>query len=89
MNRGLYGQSEGNEKRIDSAVLSDLLMANEIAEGDYLRPMEKLATKGDLKGMAKLRDNMRNAYIIGKVPANLAQDRADTVLRQAMRLLKI
>lgn len=89
MNRGLYGQAEGNERRTTNAVFSDHLRANEIAENDYLTPMEKMAKKGDLKGMAALRDLMRTNYIRAGVPATLAQQRADAVLSQGSRLLKL
>jgi hypothetical protein len=89
MNRGLYGQSEGNERRDNGAVFADHLAANTIAEGDYLAPMERLAKQGDMVGMARLRDKMRNSYIAAGVPAALAQQRADVVLSQGTRFLRL
>jgi hypothetical protein len=89
MNRGLYGQAEGNESRDNGAVFADHLRANEIAEGDYLAPMEALAKMGDMAGMARLRDKMKRNYIAAGVPAALAQSRADTVLSQGTRFLRL
>lgn len=37
--RGLYGQSEGNEKRLDSARFSERLSDNEIAEGQHVNTL--------------------------------------------------
>jgi hypothetical protein len=88
MNRGLYGQAEGNEKRDNGAVLADHLRANEIAEGDYLKPMESFAKRGDMVGMANLRDKMKRDYVAAGVSPILAQQRADTVLSQGTRLLR-
>jgi hypothetical protein len=89
MNRGLYGQAEGNETRNANAVLEDHLRANEIAEGEYIAPMEKFAKQGNMKAMAKLRDTMKANYIRAGVPAHLAQQRADSVLSSACRFLKV
>lgn len=89
MSRGLYGMTEGNETRDKAAVFGDHLRANEIAEGDFLAPMEALARKGDMVGMARLRDKMRTSYIAAGVPAALAQSRADTVLSQGSRFLRV
>lgn len=81
-NRGIYGQAEGNE---EGEVIGDLLRAAEIAEGDWVKEQEKLAKRGDMKGMAALRDRMKYEFINGGVKADMAQERADTVLRQALR----
>lgn len=89
MNRGMYGQAEGNETRDNNAVFTDHLRANEIAEGDYLKPMEDFAKNGDMKGMARLRDKMKRDYIAAGVHPVLAQSRADTVLSQGTRFLKL
>jgi hypothetical protein len=89
MNRGLYGQAEGNEKRNNTDVFADHLRANEIAEGEWLAQMEKHAKKGDMQGMAVLRDRMKTVYVRAGVPAALAQQRADTVLSQGSRFLKV
>jgi hypothetical protein len=39
--------------------------------------------------MARLRDKMRNSYIAAGVPAALAQQRADVVLSQGTRFLRL
>lgn len=88
-NRGLYGQAEGNETRNANAVFADHLRANEIAEGDYLAPMERFAKQGNMVAMAKLRDTMKANYIRAGVHPTLAQQRADTVLSQGARFLKV
>ena len=89
MNTGLYGQDEGNGKRSASLVLSDHLRANQIAEGEYLTKMVSLAKKKNFKAMGELRNEMRNSYIQQGVPSNLAQERADSVLRQGMSQVKL
>lgn len=88
-NRGLYGQAEGNEKRSQTEWLSDRMDENHLVEGEWLGRMINCAKDGNMKGMALVRDQMRAAYIRGKVPPNLAQERADSCLRQAGIHLKV
>jgi hypothetical protein len=88
MSRGIYGQNEGNETRANAEVVDDLKRAAEIAEGDWVKAMEKLGRASDFQGMAALRDRMKYEFINGGVRADMAQERADTVLRQGMRFFK-
>lgn len=88
-NRGLYGQAEGNEKRCQLENFTDHLRENEIAEGEWLDRMVAAAVKGDLAKMARLRDEMKLQAINGGADPVMAQERADTVLRQAMGKLRI
>ena len=88
-NRGVYGQAEGNEARSATMVFTDHLRDNEICEGEWLAPMKRAAKQGDLREMGRLRDAMKRVYVKYGVPALLAQDRADSVLRQGMASLRI
>lgn len=88
-NRGLYGQDEGNGTRNATEQFGDRLDENWLVEGEWLTPMIEAAKKGKLQEMGRLRDKMKTVYIDGGVPPVLAQDRADSVLRQAMGKLKI
>jgi len=87
--RGLYGQNEGNESRNGTAVMEDKLAENELVEGEWLNPMRKAAKGGRMKELARLRDGMKAAYVKGGVPADLAQERADSCLRQALIHLRV
>jgi hypothetical protein len=51
MNRGLYGQNEGNEKRDGLAQLVDQLADNEICEGHVVDPMRALWHMGAWQSM--------------------------------------
>jgi hypothetical protein len=87
--RGLYGQNEGNESRSTSAVLTERLRDNEICEGEWLAPMQEAAKNGNMKRLARLREDMKTSYVQGGVPAILAQERADSLLRQALIYLRV
>lgn len=87
--RGLYGQSEGNEQRQNGEWVEDRIHENWLVEGEWLRPMTDAAERGDLKEMGRLRDAMKRTYVKGGVAPDKAQDRADTVLRQAMGKLRL
>ena len=87
--RGIYGQAEGNESRSKNDTFADHCRANEIAEGDYIVPMERLAQRGKMREMAELRDKMKADYIRQGVKPELAQQRADAVLSGASRLLRL
>lgn len=89
MNRGLYGQSEGNESRSNSAVMEERLSENYLAEGRWMDAMNEAAKDGDMKEMGRLRDAMKTWGIKGGVAPALAQERADSVLRQASIYLKL
>ena len=87
-NRGLYGCAEGNEVRGKGEKWDDHLNENRIAEGEWLNSMIRAAKEGDLKELTRLRNAMRTRYIQGKVNPTLAQERADSNLRQAMNHFK-
>jgi hypothetical protein len=89
MNRGLYGQCEGNETRGTAAVLEDRMADNLIAEGEWMKRMNAAAKKGDMKLLASIRDEMKEWGMKGGVPQALAQERADSVLRQALIHLRV
>ena len=88
-NRGLYGQDEGNGRRQADQVFTDRLTDNQIAEGDYMRKMFAAAGRRDFRGMEALRNDMRESYINQGVDPALAQERADSVLRQGMSRVKL
>ncbi len=87
--RGLYGQNEGNESRSTAEWVEDRIHENWIAEGDWLKPMIAAAEEGNMQEMERLRNKMKEVYVEGGVEASVAQERADTVLRQAMGRLRI
>lgn len=89
MNRGLYGQTEGNESRSNNAVMEDRLSENFIAEGEWMVAMNNAAKDGDMKEMGRLRDAMKAWGVKGGVCPAKAQERADSVLRQASIYLKL
>ena len=89
MSRGLYGQNEGNEQRSQNEWMDDRIHENWLVEGEWLKPMIAAAEQGNLKEMGRLRDAMKRTYIKGGVKSELAQDRADSTLRQAMGRLRI
>lgn len=89
MARGLYGQNEGNEQRQQGEWIVDKIDENWLVEGEWLKPMMAAAVMGNLQEMGRLRDKMKKVYVEGGVDPDKAQDRADTVLRQAMGKLRI
>lgn len=89
MNRGMYGQAEGNENRSTSAVLEDRMLENEMIEGEWLNPMRAAAKKGNVQELGRLRNAMVKSYTNLGVPAAKAQERADSCLRQAMAGMRL
>jgi hypothetical protein len=43
--RGLYGQSEGNERRTETATFGDRIIENDIAEGEHVQKLRYHAAK--------------------------------------------
>mgnify|MGYP001587097037 CR=1 FL=1 len=87
--RGLYGQTEGNEKRGETALIQDVFRENEIAEGEWERPMVAAAKKGDLKELGRLRESMKSQAVCAGCNILKAQERADSCLRRAMSHLRV
>jgi len=79
--KGIYGQAQGNEHRTGQEVFHDHCLDNTICEGAWRDKMIKAAKQGNLKEIATIRDEMKEA--------GYAQERCDSNLRQAMNHLKI
>lgn len=59
MGRGLYGMSEGWEKRTDAALLADRLADNEVVEGEHVAKLRGMAQSRDWKGYESYVSSLR------------------------------
>lgn len=60
-----------------------------VIQCEWLAKMKTAAECADMKELAAIRDQMKEALIRGNVAPVLARERADGTLRQAMNFLKV
>jgi hypothetical protein len=79
--RGLYGQSEGNERRSQTAVMSDRIFhENVIAEGEEVAALRRLVASQRWEEVTVLTAKLRRA--------GHSHDRVSSMLSRAMAGLK-
>ena len=84
MGRGLYGQSEGNERRSPQEAFEEILHDNQLCEGDWLKRMIAQAKGNDFKTLNWIYEQMISTFVQGGVAKDSAKKRADSCLAQAM-----
>jgi hypothetical protein len=74
--RGLYGQSEGNEKRGASAQFSERIQDNEIVEGRHVATLRRMVGDRDWKAVENYTNKLKTD--------GHSQARVDSMVSRAM-----
>ena len=75
MAKGLYGQLQGNESRIGTAVQTDHFHASDVAEGHEVAVLNRMLKERDWKGVEKFTSELK--------AAGHAQWRIDSIINKA------
>lgn len=74
--RGLYGQSEGNEKRSNFATFGDRIAENDLVEGQHVAVIRRMVSERKWKDVTAFTDKLRNQ--------GHSKDRVDSMVSRAM-----
>jgi hypothetical protein len=78
--RGLYGQSEGNERRSAVATFGDRITENDLVEGDHVAVIRRMVSERKWKDVTAFTAKLRNA--------GHSKDRVDSMVSRAMAGLR-
>jgi hypothetical protein len=77
--KGLYGQAQGNEKRVESAQFVEHCTDNGIAEGDHVAVLSRMAKQATRDGNWIPFNNYSNQI----VATGHSRERRDSMVRRA------